>query len=309
MSRGRGAGLLRWLRSDPSSAAAALALLAVVVAALVGPALIDSSPTRVELGDRLLPPVWEGGGWGHPLGTDALGRDMLARLLGGARVSLLIGVTAVAGAAVVGTLAGMLAGYRGGLADTVVMRLADAQLAFPGLVLVLAVVGALGPSVTTIIVVLVALGWMVFARVARSLTAHLRHGGHVRSAEIMGCSRARLLLRHLLPAVSGPLLTQAMLELGKVMLTEASLSYLGLGVQPPDASWGLMVAENQPYLSSAWWAVTLPGLALAGCVLLTNVVAGGLRVRLDPVQRQLVGARRARRRAAEHVPAGGAVSS
>lgn len=288
---------LRDLLHDPQARIAVALLAALVGVALIGPIVVTASPTKVELADRFLPPVWSGGEWSRPLGSDALGRDVLARLLAGARVSLLVGVAVVAASALVGTSAGLVAGYRGGIVDAIVMRLADAQLAFPGLVLVLAVVGAVGASIPAIVAILVALGWMVYARLARGIAAHLRTGGHVRAAELMGCSLPRVVFRHLLPAISGPLVTQATLELGRVMLTEAALSYLGLGIQPPDASWGLMVAENQPYLATAWWTVTLPGLALAGAVLATNLLSGAVRSHLDPVQRAVLASRRSRRHA------------
>jgi peptide/nickel transport system permease protein len=156
-----------------------------------------------------------------------------------------------------------------------------------------------------IIVVLSAYGWMIFARLSRGITVQLKTGGHVLAAELIGCSRRRVIFRHLLPAIGGPLFTQGMLELGRVMLAEASLSYLGLGIQPPDASWGLMVAENRPYLASAWWTVTLPGLTLATCVLMINLLASWGRLQLDPLQRQVVGSRGRRKAAGAHNDAAG----
>jgi peptide/nickel transport system permease protein len=199
-------------------------------------------------------------------------------------------------AGVIGTMLGLYAGYRGGWVDTLLMRIVDAQLAFPGLVLIIAVVGALGPSITVIIIVLSAYAWMIFARMSRGIAVQLTASGYVRAARLMGCSQWRVLTRHLLPAVAGPILTQSMLELGRIMLAEASLSFLGLGIQPPDVSWGLMVDENRPYISTAWWTVTLPGFVLATCVLMNNVLAGWIRVEMDPVQRQVASARRQRRR-------------
>lgn len=290
-----GALHLRRLRRDPVALTAAILLLGIVLAALFGPALLPGDAGRSVLRDRFLEPVWMGGTWAHPLGTDALGRDVLARMVGGARVSLSIGAAVVLIAGSLGTFLGIVAGYRGGWLDTVTMRVVDAQLAFPGLVIILAIVGALGPSVGVIIIVLSAYAWMVFTRLARGITVQLKGGGHVRAAQLLGCSTPRVVFRHLLPAMGGPLLTQSMLELGRVMLAEASLSYLGLGLQPPAASWGLMIAENRPYLSTAWWTVALPGLMLAVTVLVINILAGWIRVQLDPLQRQLSEARRLRR--------------
>jgi peptide/nickel transport system permease protein len=284
----------------PLALAAWIGLLGIVLVAIAGPLFITSSPSRVALEDRFIAPLWLDRDWDHLLGTDALGRDILARLIAGARVSLVIGLSVVAISAIVGMLIGVVAGYLGGLADAVAMRVVDAQLAFPGLVLILAVVGALGASVGVIIAVLSAYGWMIFARLSRGITVQLKTGGHVLAAELIGCSRRRVIFRHLLPALGGPLFTQGMLELGRVMLAEASLSYLGLGIQPPEASWGLMVAENRPYLVSAWWTVTLPGLTLAACVLMINLLASWGRLQLDPLQRQVVRSRGRRKAASAH---------
>jgi len=294
----------RRLRQSPVALAAAVMLVIIVLAAVFGPMIVPDHAGRTSLGDRFLEPVWQGGSWSHPLGTDALGRDMLARLLAGARVSLLIGAAVVLISGAFGTLVGVAAGYRGGWADTVAMRIVDAQLAFPGLVMILAIVGALGPSVPVIILVLSAYAWMVFARLARGITVQLKSGGHVRAAQLLGCSAPRVVFRHLLPSMGGALLTQSMLELGRVMLAESSLSYLGLGIQPPAASWGLMISENRAYLTQAWWTVTLPGAALACSVLVVNVLASWVRIQLDPMQRQLTEARRRRSRRALREAAG-----
>lgn len=295
--------LLRRLRHDALASVAAVVLLFTLGVAVIGPHFVRSAGTRVRLSDRFLPPIWGGGGWDHIFGTDALGRDVAARLILGARVSLLVGFGVVIIAGTIGTLLGLLAGYKGGWVDTALMRLVDAQLAFPGLVLIIAVVGALGPSTRVMIIVLSAYAWMIFARLSRGIAVQLKAGGYVRAAQLIGCSGWRIITRHLLPAVAGPILTQSMLELGRIMLAEASLSFLGLGVQPPDVSWGLMVAENRPYISTAWWTVTLPGFALATCVLMNNVLAGWIRVQMDPMQRQVASARRLRRRPGRAVTA------
>lgn len=288
--------LLRRLVRDRLALFAATILVLTMGIAAFGPHFVRSAGTRVQLSNRFLPPVWDGGSWDHILGADALGRDVAARLILGARVSLIVGFGVVIIAGTIGTLLGLIAGYRGGWVDTIVMRLVDAQLAFPGLVLIIAVVGALGPSITVMIIVLSAYAWMIFARLSRGIAVQLKAGGYVRAAQLIGCSGWRVVTRHLLPAVAGPILTQSMLELGRIMLAEASLSYLGLGVQPPDVSWGLMVAENRPYLTAAWWTVTLPGFALAICVLTNNLLAGWIRVEMDPMQSQVASARRLRRR-------------
>jgi len=288
----RGRAFVSVLFEDKLSFVSALFLLIVVVSAVFAPWVAPHSPSLVELQDRLLPPVWEGGTWSNVLGTDALGRDVLSRLIFGARNSLVIGVSVVALAGVFGTALGLIAGYRGGWVDTVIMRLADAQLAFPGLLLVIIVIGSLGPSVPVIIVVVAVYGWMIYARLARGIVLQLREELYVRAAEMSGVRAGRLMRRHLLPNLVSPLMTQSMLELARVILVEASLSYLGLGIQPPEASWGLMVSENQTYLREGWWTVFFPGIVLALTVLAVNLISSWLRVRSDPQQQQLLLARR-----------------
>lgn len=260
---------------------AALLVAVAVVLSVVG----YGAPNLVSLGDRLLPPVGWGGSIDHLLGTDALGRDVLTRIMYGISNSLLIGVGVVALAGSVGTTLGLAAGYRGGWVDSVVMRLVDMQFAFPGLLLVIVVLGVLGPSITTIVIVVAVYGWMIYARLVRGNVLQLREQLYVGAAEMIGCTPARVMRRHLMPNLVPPLLTQAMLELARVMLVEASLSYLGLGLQPPAVSLGLMVAENQEYLRDGWWTVLFPGLTLAMLVLSINLVTSWLRVRTDPQQR------------------------
>ena len=280
---------VRVLLEDKVALVASVFIALVVFAAVFAPLVAPSSPSQVQLQDRLLPPVWSNGGsWSNVLGTDALGRDILSRIFFGARTSLLIGASVVLISGAFGTLMGLVAGYRGGRWDTAIMRLADAQLAFPGLLLVIIVIGVLGPSIEVIIVVISIYGWMIYARLVRGLVLQLREQLYVRAAEMSGCRAGRLMRRHLMPNLVSPLMTQSMLELARVVLVEASLSYLGLGIQPPDASWGLMVAENQTYLADGWWAVFFPGVTLALMVLSINLVSSWLRVRSDPQQRLLI---------------------
>lgn len=299
----RSARLARGLRTlwhDKVSFVGVCLLLLIVAAAVFAPLIAPHSPGQVDLTARMAPPAWDPDGtWDHLLGTDALGRDILSRLIHGARVSLAIGVVVVAVSMLIGTVLGLVAGYKGGRWDNAIMRVADAQLAFPGLLLIIAVVAVVGPSVPVLVTVLAVYGWMLFGRLVRGNVLQLREELYVRAATMSGAKAGRLMRRHFLPSLVSPLLTQGMLDLARVVLAEASLSYLGLGVQPPASSWGLMVAENQPYLDSAWWTVVFPGLALAVTVLATNLVASWLRIQTDPQQRQQVFAiRRRRRRAA-----------
>lgn len=261
--------------------------LMIVAAALVGPLLISASPTEPRLIDRLTPPAWESGGsWSHPLGTDALGRDMLARLLYSARASLIVGAAVVAIAGTAGVLAGLVAGYRGRWLGSVIMRVVDTQVAFPGLLLALLILNMVGASLHMVIIVLAINGWMVYARMTRGVVLGLKEAPFVQAAETIGCRPRRVVFRYLLPNLSSPLLTLGTLEFARIILAEASLSYLGLGIQPPGASWGLMVAEGQEYLTVAWWTITFPGLAIALTVLTLNLMASWLRVATDPQQRE-----------------------
>jgi peptide/nickel transport system permease protein len=289
-------GWWRSLRQDRMALAGAVVLAVLAVLAVFGPLLEPHDPAATDLYARYAPPVFAGGGWDHVLGADGLGRDVLSRVIAGARMTLFIGVVVVLISGVVGVGLGLLAGYAGGWVDTVIMRVADAQLAFPGLLLVLLVVAFVGPSVGVIIGVLALYGWMIHARLVRSLVLQLRETPAVQSAELVGCSVPRILVRHLLPNLYAPLLAQAILELARVVLAEASLSYLGMGLQPPNSSWGLMIAENQGAVRQAWWPIVFPGIALALTVLSVNLVANWLRVQTDPQQRERRFARRLFRR-------------
>jgi oligopeptide/dipeptide ABC transporter ATP-binding protein len=274
-------GAWRTLWREKAALAGAVFLFLLLVAALLGPVLYSNSSTVIDLLGRFGHPSWA-----HPLGTDGLGRDVLARLLAGARVTLLIGVCVVITSATIGTLLGMIAGYKGGRLDSLIMRAADAQLAFPGLLLVLLVLAFVGTGIPILIAVLVIYGWMIYARLVRGQVLQLRQTPAVQAAELVGCSTPRIIFRHLLPNLYSIIITQGLVEFARVCLAEASLSYLGFGVQPPNSSWGLMVAENQGDLRIAWWATVFPGLALALTVLAANLVSNWLRVETDPQQRQ-----------------------
>jgi len=248
----------------------------IVTGALIASGLILQlfwpwDPQEISLSSRLNPPFWlEGGSIAHPLGTDNLGRDEIARLLAGGRVSITTAFAVVLISALVGTIVGVIAGFRGGVLGSVLMRATEAAFAFPGLLLAVVVLAALGPSQGTMIVVLSALGWMGFARVTNDLTLDVRNRPFVMAAEGLGMSSTRVLFVHVLPQLRDSVITVAVLEFAGVILAEASLSYLGMGIQPPESSWGLMVAEGQQYLSNAWWLVTWPGLVIATAVLLLN---------------------------------------
>ena len=201
-------------------------------------------------------------------------------------MSLLVGVAVVAVAGTFGIVVGLISGYFGGLTDTLIMRVIDTLLAFPGILLALVILYALGPSVKLLIVVLAINGWMVYARVARGTVLTLRESEYVEAAEVCGAKPARVMFRHLLPNLASPLLTLAVLEFARIILAEAALSFLGYGVQPPQSSWGLIIAQGQNYLSSAWWLVAIPGIAISLTVLSSNLFASWLRLYADPRQRE-----------------------
>jgi peptide/nickel transport system permease protein len=273
----------RRLRRD-RSACVALAVLAVLVLVAIGaPALPMADPLDQDLVGRLLPPAWSGdGSWAHPLGTDQLGRDILSRVIWGARVSMLVGVAAVMISGVIGVTGGVLAGYFGGWLDNVVMRIADGQLAIPFILLVIAVISVVGPGIEKVVPVLGITGWVIYARVARAEVLSVREREFVLAARALGAPVQRILGRHVGPNILGSIAVVASVEVANVILLESSLGFLGLGVQPPTPSWGNMLGEGRDYLTTAWWLATLPGLALATTALSITVVGDFLRDFFDP---------------------------
>jgi peptide/nickel transport system permease protein len=259
-------------------------LLMVVAAA--APWLAPHDPERQSLRARLLRPTLEGpDGRAHVLGTDHLGRDVLSRLIYGARVSLTVGFAAVALGTLVGATLGIAAGFRGGWMDSVVMTLADAQLAFPFILLAIGIIAVLGPSFPTLIVVVGLSGWVSYARVLRSQVLVLRSREFVDAVQALGASMTRTVLMHVVPNVVSSLIVIATLELARAIVLEATLSFLGLGVQPPTPSWGGMIYEGREYLDSAWWISTFPGLVLMATSLVVSRTGDALRDLLDPTLR------------------------
>ena len=238
-------------------------LLAMIALALIVPLLSPYDTNDQDLASRLQPPGWTSPtGDHHWLGTDSLGRDILVRVAVGARISLFIGIIAVVAMFVLGTLLGLLAGFLGKRVDSVIMRLADVQMAFPVILAAIALVALIGPSFWNIIFVFMITGWPVFARVTRATTLGLKEREFVEAAQALGASKLRLMLREVLPNIMGPLLVIATYQMAEVILTEASLGFLGLGIQPPTPSWGGMMAEGRDYLATAWWITIIPGIAL-----------------------------------------------
>jgi len=264
----------RAIRRRPIPALATAVLLAVVAAAIVGPPLLGSASTPV-LSDRLLPPLSTGAsGEVHPLGTDHLGRDILARLVAGARVTVGIALAVTLIGAAVGTVLGLLAGYHGGVIDAVVMRVADVQMAFPALLLAIFLLYVVGAGIPQLVGLLAVMSWMPYARMCRAQTLSLRTQPFVEAALALGASPTRILLRHILPQLTPLLVMLAVLDFGSVMLAEAGLSFLGMGVQPPSSSWGSMVNDGREFISSgAWWLFLTPGLALFITVFAANLAS------------------------------------
>jgi peptide/nickel transport system permease protein len=260
-----------------------IVVAATVVAALVAPALAPADPVRNDLLARLTPPAWlPGGSWEHPLGTDTLGRDVVSRLLYGARVSLIVGLSAVVVAGVLGLALGLVAGYYGGRLDDGLMRLGDVQLAFPALVLAVAVLAVVGSGLGTIVLVLGVTGWVTYARIARGEALSLRHRVFVEGARALGAGDMAILWRHVLPNVLPPITVVATFSIARTIIAEASLSFLGLGLPPPAPSWGAMLDEGRNYLTTGWWLALFPGLAILVVVLGINVIGDWLRDTLDP---------------------------
>ena len=260
---------------------ASLVLIGVVVLAAFAPWISPYDPNEMNLRHRLRPPLTEG----HLLGTDHLGRDLLSRLMYGARVSAVVGVSSVLLAGAIGTSLGAIAGYYGGLVDRILGRIVDVQLAFPFLVLAITIAAVLGPSLSNVVVTLAVSSWPVYARVVRAETLALRQKLFVEAAIASGAPGPSIIARHILPNLLPSLLVLASLELGRVIVAEASVSFLGYGVPPPSPAWGRMLEEGRPYMTTAWWLTVFPGLCIMLTTLAANLFGDWVRDRLDPYER------------------------
>ena len=254
----------------------------LVVISLVGPLLYRVDPLHQQLSARLAPPVWAGGSWEHPLGTDGFGQDTLSRLLHGGRVSIGVAAAAIVVAALIGVPLGLAAGYLRGHAEHVIMRLADAQQALPGVLLAIIVVAVVGASIYNLVAVLAVSGWSVYTRLVYGMVRGLRAREFVVAAETVGLSPPRIMVRHVLPNTTTPILVLATLQVARMIQAEAALSFLGLGVPPPEPSWGSMLNDGQKVILSTPWLSTIPGVVIVIAVLGVNLLGDGLRRVLDP---------------------------
>jgi len=266
-----------------------LAIVTVlVVCAVFAPWLAPRSPVEGSLGERLKPPIgMEGAVTDHPLGTDRLGRDTLSRLVYGARISLSVSIVGIALTGALGSFIGLLAGFLGGWVDTLLMRLVDISLSLPGILIAVLLSVVFEPSFTNVIIVVVFLLWPSYARLVRGETLGLKQQEFVALARIAGCSDLTIMFRHIVPNLVPSILVLATLHVGYVIVLEAALSFLGVGIPPPTPSWGVMVSDGRGLIEQAWWVSILPGIAILVTVLSLNILGDWVRDRLDPKLRQL----------------------
>jgi peptide/nickel transport system permease protein len=270
-------------RLSPLVVGSWLILLWLVVTALLSPYVAPHNPIRERLIDRLLPPAWaEDGEWRYLLGTDHLGRDLVSRIIYGSRVSLVVGFAAVAIGGALGIALGVAAGFRGGQTDEVIMAVADMQLAFPTILFAIAIIAVLGPSFINLVIVIGISGWVTYARIARGQVLSVREKEFVEAIRAQGGSQWRIVWRHILPNILSPLIVVATLDLARTIILESTLSFLGLGIQPPTPSWGGMLSDGREYLLSAWWIATFPGVALMLTALSFNRLGDWVRDLTDP---------------------------
>jgi peptide/nickel transport system permease protein len=271
------------LARNPTALIAAVVLLVIVVVATFDQTFAPYPANAQDIGNRLQPPSWD-----HPFGTDNLGRDILSRVIIGASVSLQVGFLSVGLALLAGTLIGLLAGFYGRWVDDTLMRLMDMLFAFPAVLLAIAILAIRGPGTTNTIIAIAIVYVPIFARVTRASVLGVREEVYVRASRSVGASDFRLLTRHVLPNAAPPIIVQTSVSLAFAVLAEAALSFLGLGTQPPNPSWGSMLAEGREFIEQAWWLAFFPGMAIVVTVLCFNLLGDGLRDVLDPRQRTLM---------------------
>jgi peptide/nickel transport system permease protein len=279
-------GAWHFIRRWPVIPLFVLSILAI--AGIFGPLFAPHDPVIASIGDRHVPPAWTGeGNMNHILGTDHVGRDILSRLIYGARISLMVAAIAVSSGFVIGITIGMVSGYLGGLADEIIIRIVDIWYALPFLMIALVVVFIFGQNLKVLLVLLALLSWSGFVRIIRAQTLQLKTMDYVALARVAGASPFRIILRHIFPGVVNSAIVIATLNVGGLILAEATLSFLGAGIPPPTSAWGVMVAEGRDYSASAWWQVVFPGAAIFMTLMSLNFLGDWVRDRLDPRLRQL----------------------
>ena len=263
-------------------------MLVLVIPGIFSGQIAPYGAKEGSLPKRLTPPVWlEGGSWEHPLGTDKIGRDILSRIIHGARISLMVASLSIFLGALVGVSLGLIAGYFGGYADHIIMRVVDVMLALPSILLALVLAVVMEPGFTSVVVILALVLWAGYARMVRGETLKVRELDFVARARVAGVSNFRIITRHIFPNVANSIIVLATLEVGHVIIFEASLSFLGVGIPPPNPAWGLMVADGRVLVISAWWVSFFPGLAILLTVLSMNLFGDWLRDKMDPSLRQV----------------------
>lgn len=263
--------------------ASAIVVLLFLVMAVFAPFIAPHDPNATDLFLRLQPPAWKpGGDWSYILGCDALGRDILSRIIYGARISMFVGASVVLVATTIGILAGLAAGFLRGWVDTLISRVVDILLGFPYLIFAIGLMAMMGPGLINIILALVYKEWVIPCRVVRGETLATRELEYVEAARALGASNRHIMMREILPNILSPVIVVSTIRMAHVIILEASLSFLGLGVQPPTASWGAMVADGRAFIMQAWWVSTFPGIAILLLVLAINVASQGLRDAFDP---------------------------
>jgi len=278
--------MLRSIKGTPVFAG--IILLVFFIVGLLGPLLAPHNPNDAIFEDALRPPFWlQGGKVKYPLGTDYLGRDILSRVLCGAGVSLQVAFFSVALSGIIGASIALLSGYLGGWIDTILMRFTDIVISMPYIMIAIVMAAILGPSKGNIIIIFAVTSWAGYARVLRGEVLRIKEEAFVSLAVVAGCSKGRIMIRHIFPNMVNTLVVLATLWLGIYIFTESVLSFLGVGVPAPDPAWGSMIAEGRPYISSAWWLCTWPGLAMFLVILSCNLFGDWLRIRLDPKFRQV----------------------
>lgn len=277
--------ILRMLWRDKFAFCAAIFLMLILFSAIFGPVLLDGLATKINLRARNAQPFDFTKGWLCWLGADALGRPLFARIIVAAQNTIMVAAGAVACSLVIGTTLGLIAGYTSKLTSQVIMRLSDVIMSFPSLLLAVIVLYMLPPSVGNLIIVLAITRIPIYLRTTRAEVLEIRERMFVQAAQVMGASTGRIVFRHILPIIFPTLVTIATLDFAFVMLAESSLSFLGIGIQPPEITWGLMVSQGRPYLTSAWWLSFWPGLAIVLTTLSLNLLSSWMRTALDPVQR------------------------